>query len=72
MIDLQQIRDKIVAYSVELRLNQKRRLAVPMGAEQDAAKEMEWIARKKLNDLVDLYLHCQNQQPASVEPLKER
>lgn len=69
MIDIEH---KIVAYAVELRLNQKRRLALPAGVAQDAAKDMEWIARKKLNDLVDLYLRGQEKAAAAVEPLKER
>jgi hypothetical protein len=69
---LTELKEKIVAYAVELRLNQKRRLATPDGAAQDAAKDMEWIARKKLNDLVDLYLHTQEKEAQQVEPLKER
>lgn len=59
---------KIVAYAVELRLTQKRRLALPEGVAQDAARDMEWIARKKLNALVDLYLHCQEKAAAVASP----
>jgi hypothetical protein len=65
------LEEKIVAYAVELRTAQKRRLACPDGAAKDAAGHLELVARKKLNEFVDLYLHAQAKVEA-VEPLKER
>jgi hypothetical protein len=60
--------DNIIAYAEAMRTAQKSRLAAPEGPAKEAASFMEHMARKKLNQFVDLKFDL----IARVEPLKER
>jgi hypothetical protein len=64
--------DNIIAYAEQLRAAQIRRLAAQEGTEKEAASFIEHMARKKLNQFVDLKNELKSRVAEAVEPLKER
>lgn len=67
---LEENKDLIVAHAVALRAAQKLRLGAVEDSGREAAKNLEFLARKKLNELVDLYEH--KLAKAADAPEKER
>ena len=65
--------DNIIAYAEQLRAAQIRRLGAKEGTtEKEAASFIEHMARKKLNQFVDLKNELKARVAEAVEPLKER